>query len=78
MKASTRTLLAGCAFGLLASAALPALAHTVTEGAAVQRLEGNLPLALFGITLIAVMLAAPGGIASLRLPRHLPRSRRKT
>jgi branched-chain amino acid transport system permease protein len=27
-----------------------------------NKLEGNLPLAIFGLTLIIVMLVAPGGI----------------
>ena len=57
--------LAGALWGALLLVALPALAHTVTEGIDAQRLEGNLPLALFGVTLVVVMLAAPGGIASL-------------
>ncbi|GAA2548368.1 branched-chain amino acid ABC transporter permease [Winogradskya consettensis] len=58
--------LAGAAWGAVLLVALPALAHTATEGIDAQRLEGNLPLALFGVTLIVVMLAAPGGIANLR------------
>ncbi|MFI7597255.1 branched-chain amino acid ABC transporter permease [Actinoplanes sp. NPDC049681] len=63
--------LAGAVWGAVLLVALPALAHTVTDGIEVQRLEGNLPLALFGITLIVVMLAAPGGIASLRPFRRM-------
>lgn len=63
--------LAGAVWGAVLLVALPALAHTVTAGIDAQRLEGNLPLALFGITLIVVMLAAPGGIASLRPFRRL-------
>ncbi|MFI5932924.1 branched-chain amino acid ABC transporter permease [Actinoplanes sp. NPDC051494] len=58
--------LAGAVWGAVLLVALPALAHSVTDGIDVQRLEGNLPLALFGITLVVVMLAAPGGIAALR------------
>ncbi len=66
--------LAGAVWGAILLVALPALTHSVTDTidvspAVAQRLEGNLPLALFGITLIIVMLAAPGGIASLR-PRR--------
>lgn len=66
--------LAGAVWGAVLLVALPALTHSVTDSIDVsptvaQRLEGNLPLALFGITLIVVMLAAPGGIASLR-PRR--------
>ena len=66
--------LAGAVWGAVLLVALPALTHSVTDSidvspAVAQRLEGNLPLALFGITLIVVMLAAPGGIASLK-PRR--------
>jgi branched-chain amino acid transport system permease protein len=66
--------LAGAVWGAVLLVLLPALTHSVTDSinvapAVAQRLEGNLPLALFGITLIVVMLAAPGGIASLR-PRR--------
>jgi branched-chain amino acid transport system permease protein len=66
--------LAGAVWGAFLLVALPALTHSVTDSidvspAVAQRLEGNLPLALFGVTLIVVMLAAPGGIASLR-PRR--------
>jgi branched-chain amino acid transport system permease protein len=66
--------LAGAVWGALLLVALPTLTHSVTDSIDVsptvaQRLEGNLPLALFGVTLIVVMLAAPGGIASLR-PRR--------
>ncbi|WP_438874503.1 branched-chain amino acid ABC transporter permease [Symbioplanes lichenis] len=62
--------LAGAVWGAVLLVALPALAHSVTDGIEVQRLEGNLPLALFGLTLVAVMLAAPGGIAAIRIPRR--------
>ncbi len=62
--------LAGAVWGAVLLVALPALAHSVTDGIDVQRLEGNLPLALFGTALIVVMLAAPGGIAALRFPRR--------
>jgi branched-chain amino acid transport system permease protein len=62
--------LAGALWGAVLLVALPALAHSVTDAidvspALAHRLEGNLPLAIFGVVLIAVMLAAPGGIASL-------------
>nr|WP_245908323.1 branched-chain amino acid ABC transporter permease [Pseudosporangium ferrugineum] len=71
--------LAGALWGAVLLVALPAVAHSVTEGIDAQRLEGNLPLALFGLTLIVVMLAAPGGIASLRpFRRPFARLRRKT
>jgi branched-chain amino acid transport system permease protein len=69
--------LAGATWGAVLLVALPALAHTVTEGIDAQRLEGNLPLALFGITLVVVMLAAPGGIAALRPTFRSFRKRRK-
>lgn len=41
-------------------------------------MEGNLPLAIFGVTLIVVMIAAPGGIQGLltRIGRALPGRRR--
>ena len=54
---------------------LPDLTHSITDSLDVsrrrlaQRLEGNLPLAIFGLTLIVVMLAAPGGIQGL--PRRI-------
>jgi branched-chain amino acid transport system permease protein len=57
--------LAGAAWGALLLVALPALASSVTDRVHAQHLEGNLPLAVFGVVLVAVMLAAPGGIASL-------------
>jgi branched-chain amino acid transport system permease protein len=62
--------LSGALWGAVLLVALPSLAHSVTEQIDVspgvaQRLEGNLPLAIFGVVLIVVMLAAPGGIASL-------------
>jgi branched-chain amino acid transport system permease protein len=62
--------LAGAIWGALLLVALPAATHSLTDSidvsaAVAQRLEGNLPLAIFGVVLILVMLAAPGGIASL-------------
>jgi len=62
--------LVGAVWGALLLVALPAATHSLTDSidvsaAVAQRLEGNLPLAIFGIVLILVMLAAPGGIASL-------------
>jgi branched-chain amino acid transport system permease protein len=62
--------LAGALWGAVLLVALPALANSLTDSidvsaAVAQRLEGNLPLAIFGAVLILVMLAAPGGIASL-------------
>lgn len=62
--------LAGAVWGALLLVALPAATHSVTDSldvspALAQRLEGNLPPAIFGVVLIVVMLAAPGGLASL-------------
>ncbi|MEV0271921.1 branched-chain amino acid ABC transporter permease [Hamadaea sp. NPDC050747] len=59
--------LAGAVWGALLLVVLPDLTHTIVESltlspAAAQRLEGNLPLAVFGLTLIVVMIAAPGGV----------------
>lgn len=62
--------LAGAVWGAILLVALPSLTHSLTESLRLgQRFEGNLPLALFGITLVVVMLAAPGGIASLTIGR---------
>jgi branched-chain amino acid transport system permease protein len=63
--------LSGAVWGAVLLVALPASTHSVTDSidvspAVAQRLEGNLPLAIFGVVLIVVMLAAPGGIASLK------------
>ena len=75
--------LAGAAWGALLLVLLPDLTHSLTEAltlsaAAQRRLEGNLPLAVFGITLIVVMLAAPGGLQRLlqRVSRRLFRRHR--
>jgi len=68
--------LSGAVWGALMLVVLPASTHSITDSidvspAVAQRLEGNLPLAIFGVVLIVVMLAAPGGIASLgRKARH--------
>ncbi|MEV1146039.1 branched-chain amino acid ABC transporter permease [Micromonospora sp. NPDC049799] len=70
--------LAGAVWGAVLLVALPDLSHSVTEQlalspAAAQRLEGNLPLAIFGVTLVVVMIVAPGGVQGLlsRLGRAL-------
>ena len=42
--------------------ALPTIAHEIGESAGSQRLEGNLALTFFGVVLVVVMLAAPGGL----------------
>lgn len=62
--------LAGAVWGAALLVLLPELTTALTERitlspAAAQRLEGNLPLAIFGLTLIVVMIAAPGGIQGL-------------
>ena len=68
--------LSGALWGAVLLVVLPATTHSITDSidvspALAQRLEGNLPLAIFGVVLIVVMLAAPGGIASLgRKARH--------
>ncbi|WP_320064463.1 branched-chain amino acid ABC transporter permease [Micromonospora sp. RTGN7] len=62
--------LAGAVWGAALLVVLPDLTHTVSDlltlsPAVAQRLEGNLPLAIFGITLVVVMIAAPGGVQGL-------------
>ena len=61
--------LAGALWGALLLVALPALATAVTDRVDAPRLEGNLPLAVFGVVLVVVMLAAPGGLAAFRVRR---------
>jgi branched-chain amino acid transport system permease protein len=77
--------LGGALWGAVLLVALPSLTHSLTDRidvspAVAQRLEGNLPLAIFGVVLVVVMLAAPGGIASLsrkvRYETLLDRARR--
>jgi branched-chain amino acid transport system permease protein len=70
--------LTGAVWGAVLLVALPDLTHALTERlslspAAAQRMEGNLPLAIFGVTLVVVMIAAPGGVQGLlaRLGRAL-------
>src|SRR6185369_6629613 len=62
--------LAGAVWGALALVLLPELLSSLTNAmdlspAAAQRLEGNLPLAIFGLTLIVAMIGAPSGIQGL-------------
>ena len=71
--------LSGAVLGALALVYLPAWTTDVTNSLALspgvtERLHGNLPLALYGVLVIAVMLAAPGGLAGLldRLRRLVP------
>ncbi|MFE9955290.1 branched-chain amino acid ABC transporter permease [Micromonospora sp. NPDC005299] len=59
--------LAGAIWGAVLLVALQDLPSLLTEtfslsGGLAQRLEGNLALAVFGLILIVVMLAAPGGL----------------
>jgi branched-chain amino acid transport system permease protein len=75
--------LAGAVWGSVLLVALPYLTDQLTSGLALpsalqQRLAGNLPLALFGLLLIVVMIAAPGGIQGLlnRAGRWVYRKRR--
>jgi branched-chain amino acid transport system permease protein len=70
--------LAGAVWGAIALVLLPELLSSLTNAmdlspAAAQRLEGNLPLAIFGLTLIVVMIGAPSGIqgAINRLTRRI-------
>lgn len=62
--------LTGALIGAVLLVALPAVAHDIGEAAGSQRLEGNLALTFFGVVLVVVMLAAPGGLASLKPPRR--------
>ncbi|MET8911470.1 branched-chain amino acid ABC transporter permease [Micromonospora sp. NPDC004551] len=77
--------LAGAVWGAVLLVALQDLPSLLTESfrlppGLAQRLEGNLALAVFGLILIVVMLAAPGGLhgtartlaARLRARRHAP------
>lgn len=69
--------LAGAVWGAVLLVALPDLTHEMTtwftlSPAASQRLEGNLALAIFGLTLIVIMIVVPGGLQSLL--RRLGRS----
>ncbi|HET6483337.1 MAG TPA: branched-chain amino acid ABC transporter permease [Actinoplanes sp.] len=60
--------LSGALIGAVLLVGLPAVAHEIGEAAGSQRLEGNLALTFFGVVLVVVMLAAPGGLASVRVP----------
>ncbi|MET0424733.1 MAG: branched-chain amino acid ABC transporter permease [Actinoplanes sp.] len=63
--------LVGALLGALLLVALPALAQEIGQASGSQRLEGNLSLTFFGVVLVVVMLAAPGGLASLwRITRN--------
>ncbi|WP_229071537.1 branched-chain amino acid ABC transporter permease [Actinoplanes sp. DH11] len=54
----------GALWGAVLLVALPTFAQSIAEQTGSHRLEGNLALVVFGVVLIVVMLAAPGGIAS--------------
>ncbi|MGN9919093.1 branched-chain amino acid ABC transporter permease [Micromonospora palomenae] len=75
--------LAGAVWGAVLLVALQDLPSLVTDtftlpAGLAQRLEGNLALAVFGLILIVVMLAAPGGLqgAARRLTARLRPGRR--
>ena len=68
--------LSGALIGAFLLVALPAVAQSIGENAGSQRLEGNLSLTFFGVVLVAVMLAAPGGLAAL-IPSGIPRRKAK-
>ncbi|HET6213879.1 MAG TPA: branched-chain amino acid ABC transporter permease [Micromonosporaceae bacterium] len=62
--------LAGAVWGAVLLVLLPQLTESATDGlhlspAAAQRMQGNLPLAVFGLTLVVVIIAAPGGLQGL-------------
>lgn len=70
----------GAAIGSALIVLLPWLITTVTRGLDLdagleQRLSGNLTVLVFGLLLIVVMLAWPGGLASLRGRRRRRRRR---
>jgi ABC-type branched-subunit amino acid transport system permease subunit len=76
--------LAGAALGALLLVLLPDALSALTAGLPVgpdlaRRLAGNLPLAVFGLTLVVVVLAVPGGLAGLlgRAGRRLRRPHRE-
>jgi branched-chain amino acid transport system permease protein len=62
--------LVGALIGALLLVVLPAIAQEIGESAGSQRLEGNLSLTIFGVVLVVVMIAAPGGLASIKLRRR--------
>jgi branched-chain amino acid transport system permease protein len=61
--------LTGALIGAFLLVALPSVAQSIAEDAGSQHLEGNLALTFFGVVLVVVMLAAPGGLAALKFPR---------
>ncbi|MBG0561702.1 branched-chain amino acid ABC transporter permease [Actinoplanes aureus] len=65
----------GALWGALLLVILPTLSQSLAEEAGSHRLEGNLALVVFGVVLVVVMLAAPGGLASIRFTRLFRRNR---
>ncbi|MFF5293905.1 branched-chain amino acid ABC transporter permease [Paractinoplanes globisporus] len=63
--------LTGALIGAFLLVALPSVAQSIAEDAGSQHLEGNLALTFFGVVLVVVMLAAPGGLASMKFPRKI-------
>ncbi|WP_239132124.1 branched-chain amino acid ABC transporter permease [Paractinoplanes durhamensis] len=57
--------LVGALIGAVLLVALPSFAQSIAESSGSVRLEGNLALTFFGVVLVVVMLAAPGGLTSL-------------
>jgi branched-chain amino acid transport system permease protein len=70
--------LTGALIGAFLLVALPAVAQSIGENAGSQRLEGNLALTFFGVVLVAVMLAAPGGLAALITPHRITAHRKRS
>jgi branched-chain amino acid transport system permease protein len=68
--------LLGALIGAFLLVALPSVAQSIADDVGSQRLEGNLALTFFGVVLVVVMLAAPGGIASIRVQRRNGNPRR--
>jgi branched-chain amino acid transport system permease protein len=69
--------LVGSLLGALLLVVLPTLSQSIAEQTGSHRLEGNLALVVFGVVLVVVMLAAPGGIASIRIPRFWTKTVRR-
>ncbi|MEU4425907.1 branched-chain amino acid ABC transporter permease [Actinoplanes sp. NPDC024001] len=59
--------LIGSLLGAVLLVLLPTLSQSIAEQTGSHRLEGNLALVVFGVVLVVVMLAAPGGLASIRI-----------
>lgn len=70
--------LTGALIGAVLLVALPSFAQSIAEDAGSQKLEGNLALTFFGVVLVLVMLAAPGGLASLKFHRKSRKAENET